>query len=101
MADSRTPGMTGSGMPGLGVRLIGAHDVAASLAAAFDDDPVWEYLVRGSRNRTGRLSTIFRAMIRQQHLPHCASYTDSERAGGALWDPPCLWRMTPSQDPDL
>lgn len=100
MADSRTPGVTGSGMSGLGVRLMQAHDVedvAASLAAAFDDDPVWEYLVRGSRNRTGRLSTIFRTMIRQQHLPHSASYTDSERAGGALWDPPRLWRMTPSQ----
>ena len=65
---------------GPGVRLMGAddvEDVAASLAAAFDDDPVWEYLVRGSRNRTGRLSTIFRTMIRQQHLPHSASYTDS------------------------
>jgi GNAT superfamily N-acetyltransferase len=100
MEDPRPPGRTGSGMPRMGVHLMEldeVDDVAASLAAAFDDDPVWEYLVRGPRNRTGRLSTIFRSMIRFQHLSHSASYTDTEKAGGALWDPPRLWRMTPSQ----
>lgn len=82
------------------VRLMGADDVnevATSLAAAFDDDPVWEYLVPASAGRNGRLTTIFRTMIRVQHLRQSASYTDLERSGGALWDPPGHWRMTPSQ----
>ena len=85
-------------MPRVG--LMGAddvNDVATSLAAAFEDDPVWEYLVPDSASRTRRLITIFATMIRNQHLPLSASYTDLGRLGGALWDPPGHWRMTPSQ----
>jgi ribosomal protein S18 acetylase RimI-like enzyme len=72
-------------------------EVAESLAAAFDDDPVWEFLVPAPSTRKARMATIFRTMIRLQHLPHSTSYTDLERLSGALWDPPGHWRMTPSQ----
>jgi GNAT superfamily N-acetyltransferase len=85
---------------GPAVRLMGADDVsevATSLAAAFDDDPVWEYLVPASANRAARLATVFSTLIRRQHLRLASSYTDLERAGGALWDPPGHWRMTSSQ----
>lgn len=82
------------------VRLMNAddvNDVARSLAAAFDDDPVWDYLVPASPNRRGRLATIFSTMIRLQHLPQSVCYTDLECRGAALWDPPGHWKMTPSQ----
>jgi ribosomal protein S18 acetylase RimI-like enzyme len=82
------------------VRLATTEDVdqiSSSLALAFCDDPVWEYLVPQAKSRSRRLETIFKTMLLHQHLAHSASYTDSERLGAALWDPPGHWRMTPAQ----
>jgi ribosomal protein S18 acetylase RimI-like enzyme len=44
-----------------------------------------------------RLESYFLTAIRLQHLAHSTSYTDSERVGAALWDPPGKWKMTTSQ----
>ena len=86
-------------MPGP-VRLATASDVkpiSTSLARAFEDDPVWEFLVPAAGNRLRRCEVIFSTMLRVQHVPHAACYTDPDLVGAAIWDPPRHWRMTPSQ----
>jgi GNAT superfamily N-acetyltransferase len=37
---------------------------------------------------------IFTTMLRVQHVPHAACYTDPDLVGAAIWDPPGQWRMT-------
>ncbi len=82
------------------VRLATTDDVAAiskSLARAFEDDPVWEFLVPDPATRVRRCEVIFATMLRVQHVPHAACYTEPGLAGAAIWDPPGKWRMTPAQ----
>jgi GNAT superfamily N-acetyltransferase len=82
------------------VRLATARDIAPiarSLARAFEDDPVWQFLVPNPTNRLKRCEAIFSTMLRVQHVPHSACYTDPDRVGAAIWDPPGQWRMTPLQ----
>jgi len=68
--------------------------VAASLARAFFDDPVMQYLVPDEATRRERTAAFFEVAFAVQHLHHGACYTDTDRAGAALWDPPGKWRMT-------
>jgi GNAT superfamily N-acetyltransferase len=84
----------------LQVRVATKEDIdaiAASLSRAFEDDPVWTYLLPDAASRLKRLVRYFVTAMRLQHIPHSTSYTDSALAGAALWDPPGHWRMTPSQ----
>jgi ribosomal protein S18 acetylase RimI-like enzyme len=74
-----------------------AGPLAASLARAFYDDPVMSFLVPPEATRRRRVASFFEAALTIQHLPHGASYTDTDRAGGALWDPPGHWQMRVSQ----
>jgi ribosomal protein S18 acetylase RimI-like enzyme len=71
--------------------------VSRSLARAFEDDPVWQFLVPNPVHRLARCEVIFSTMLRVQHVPHGACYTDPDRVGAAIWDPPGHWRMTPVQ----
>jgi ribosomal protein S18 acetylase RimI-like enzyme len=68
--------------------------IAESLALAFDDDPVMEFLFPNRDSRSGRLVRFFRTALLAQHLRHATCFTDAERAGAALWDPPGHWRVT-------
>jgi ribosomal protein S18 acetylase RimI-like enzyme len=70
-----------------------AGPLAASLARAFFDDPVMAFLIPDEKSRRRRVGAFFEAALTIQHLPHRATYTDTDRAGGALWDPPGHWRM--------
>jgi ribosomal protein S18 acetylase RimI-like enzyme len=82
------------------VRLATADDIdaiATSLSRAFEDDPVWMYLIPDPTKRLKRLFRYFSTAMRLQHISHSTSYTDSGCAGSALWDPPGHWRMTLSQ----
>jgi len=95
-----SPDVAGSASAHVPVRLATPADiapVARSLALAFEDDPVWEFLVPNPANRVKRCEVIFSTMLRVQHVPHAACYTDSDRVGAAIWDPPGHWRMTPMQ----
>ena len=86
--------------PGVSVRVATSQDIAAiafSLSRAFEDDPVWEYLLPDAASRLQRLSRYFATAMGLQHLQHSSSYTDAARSGAALWDPPGHWRMTASQ----
>jgi ribosomal protein S18 acetylase RimI-like enzyme len=71
--------------------------ISRSLARAFEDDPVWQFLVTNPTHRLERCEVVFSTMLRVQHVAHGACYTDPARVGAAIWDPPGQWRMSPVQ----
>jgi ribosomal protein S18 acetylase RimI-like enzyme len=82
------------------VRIAVSADVdqiAASLALAFDDDPVMAFLFPSRTSRVRRLTRFFRTGLLVQHLSRAACFTDVECAGAALWAPPGHWHMTIGQ----
>ena len=70
-----------------------AAPLAASLARAFFDDPVMSFLIPHEPSRRRRIAEYFEVALTVQHLPHGGCYTDTDRAGGALWDPPDQWKL--------
>ncbi|MFC4909970.1 GNAT family N-acetyltransferase [Actinomadura gamaensis] len=80
-------------------RVATASDVdriAAVLARAFEDDPVWSWILPDEASRPRRLAAAFAILLREVHLRHGASehsgrFDDIESA--ALWDPPGAWRL--------
>ncbi|MQY09234.1 GNAT family N-acetyltransferase [Actinomadura macrotermitis] len=73
-----------------------AADLAGVLARAFDDDPVWRWILPGDDSRVRRLTALFGILLRHVHLPHGACETTGRGAAveaGALWDPPGRWRV--------
>jgi len=73
------------------------HPIAASLALAFEDDPVMAFLFPSRPSRVRRLARFFRAGLLAQHLSNRACFTDAECAGAALWAPPHRWHFTVAQ----
>ncbi|MEV4256299.1 GNAT family N-acetyltransferase [Spirillospora sp. NPDC049652] len=69
--------------------------MAAVLARAFADDPVWSWMLPDEASRPRRLEAAFTILLREVHLGHGAS-EHAGRYGGieaaALWDPPGRWR---------
>jgi ribosomal protein S18 acetylase RimI-like enzyme len=81
-------------------RLATLDDVAVlarSLAEAFADDPLMSYILPNDATRRRRSAALFSVVLRHQHLPHGATYTDEDRRGAALWAPPGMWKMTSGQ----
>jgi len=74
-----------------------AGPLAASLARAFFDDPVMEFLVPDEARRRERLAKFFEVAFTVQHGPHGSCYTDTDRSGASFWDPPGHWKMTLGQ----
>jgi GNAT superfamily N-acetyltransferase len=64
-----------------------------SLALAFEDDPVMEFLFPSPEGRVNKLQPFFAMLARLQHLPHGGCYTTDDTTGAALWDPPGQWKM--------
>ncbi|TDD28575.1 GNAT family N-acetyltransferase [Actinomadura sp. KC06] len=92
--------MTGTPEPSPpAVREAAAPDVAeiaAVLGRAFDDDPVWSWLLPDEASRVRRLSGLFGIMLRRVHLPHGGTELagrDARTEAAALWDPPGHWRV--------
>jgi ribosomal protein S18 acetylase RimI-like enzyme len=80
----------------VGVRLLGAEDVvpvAAVLARAFDDDPIFRAILPAPEHRSRALRALFEEWTRILHLPHPTSFTTDEHAGAALWSPPGQWSI--------
>ncbi|WP_026414594.1 GNAT family N-acetyltransferase [Actinomadura oligospora] len=86
-------------MAGSEARVATASDsdrIAAVLARAFEDDPVWSWILPDESSRPRRLEAAFATLFRAVHLGHGASehtgrFDDIESS--ALWDPPGAWRM--------
>jgi ribosomal protein S18 acetylase RimI-like enzyme len=68
-----------------------ASRIAASLAVAFYDDPVFRWFSPDDHRRGGMLPRFF-AVFAEAYLSHGETYTDGGAAGAALW-------AAPSTDP--
>ncbi|GAA1613532.1 GNAT family N-acetyltransferase [Catellatospora bangladeshensis] len=79
------------------VRVAVAGDagaLAATLAEAFGDDPVWCWMVP-PKGRHGRLERIFGALLRYA-IPRGHVYTTADRQAVTMWAPPREWRLPTS-----
>lgn len=91
--------MTSPSQPSPLVRTAAGADAAAIapvLARAFDDDPVWCWLLPDDASRVRRLTGLFDVLLRRVHLRHGATETagrDGAVEAAALWDPPGHWRV--------
>jgi len=75
-----------------------ADIVGATLADAFRDDPVFEFLVPAdAKGREVRLVTFFTSMARTYLRRDKHVYVGGEGRGAALWSPPGSWRLPPSE----
>jgi hypothetical protein len=59
-----------------------------SLACAFEDDPVLNWIVRKDNNRPQGFDRLFRTCLCALSLPHGEVLTTGDCVGGALWYPP-------------
>ncbi|MER6816344.1 GNAT family N-acetyltransferase [Spirillospora sp. NPDC000708] len=73
-----------------------AGAIAAVLARAFDDDPVWSWILPDEGSRVRRLTGVFSILLRGVHLRHEgteAAGRQGQVEAAALWDPPGRWRV--------
>lgn len=61
--------------------------LSRTLAAAFEDDPVFAWVVRDAASRRAGLPATFIAFL-ELYLPHGETYQARNGAGAALWAPP-------------
>ncbi|MER5743936.1 GNAT family N-acetyltransferase [Streptomyces sp. NPDC002225] len=64
--------------------------LAAVLASAYAEDPVWSWLMPRDRDR--RLRLLFTAHLAQQ-VPAGRVWTDPERTVAAVWAEPGAWKL--------
>ncbi|MEY2468247.1 MAG: hypothetical protein QOF21_945 [Actinomycetota bacterium] len=68
--------------------------LAAALARAFEDDPVFDFCFP-ERNRDKSFKQFFEHDLRSTHLARDETWTTVEGIhGGALWAPPGQWRQS-------
>jgi ribosomal protein S18 acetylase RimI-like enzyme len=72
--------------------------VGAILAAAFADDPVFQWLVPSERRWGKRAPAWFATEARIQLRLHAEVLVDDALHGAALWAPPGRWRHSSSDD---
>ncbi len=79
------------------VRKATAADIdalAAMLARAFDDDPIYEFLFP-QRNRPKTYARFFAHGLRSRFLAYDQVWTTTDGVrGAAVWTPPGKWRMS-------
>jgi ribosomal protein S18 acetylase RimI-like enzyme len=67
--------------------------LSATLARAFDDDPLVNWMVAQDKRRSRRVFDAMSLTLRKMTMPHGEVYTTPEIQGGALWTPPGKWKM--------
>lgn len=67
--------------------------LSAALAAAFDDDPVFQWLIPEGSGRRERLVRFFRLELRHVVLPAGAAWASDAGPGASLELPPGAWKM--------
>jgi GNAT superfamily N-acetyltransferase len=65
------------------------------MARAFQDDPVFRWMVPDDSERIRRSERGFALYLRKVYLPHDECYTTEDVVGGALWLPPDEWHLGP------
>jgi ribosomal protein S18 acetylase RimI-like enzyme len=70
--------------------------VAAVLARAFQDDPMWRWALGrdGTDERRARLDRFFGAIARVLHPRHELTFTAGDFAGAAVWMAPGRWHFS-------
>lgn len=69
--------------------------VSVTLAKAFEDDPVMEWLIPSAgRNRFERLRQFFALDMKAWNLRHDETWTTPDYRGGAIWAPPGKWKLS-------
>jgi len=68
-------------------RRVDAPRLAAALAAAFYDDPVFRWFAPDEHRRRAMLPSFFDVFV-EAYLTHGETYADEEVAGAALWAAP-------------
>lgn len=70
--------------------------LAVTMAAAFDGDPVWTWMVEHASDtperRRRRLEVLFAALLRHA-LPRGHVFTTADRSAVAIWSPPGQWKL--------
>ena len=66
--------------------------IARTLAAAFHDDPVFQFCF-GDRDMSTGLERFFRVLT-PIHLQHHEVYVGTAVEGASLWDPPGHWKLS-------
>jgi ribosomal protein S18 acetylase RimI-like enzyme len=67
--------------------------LAATLAAAFQDDPVFGWLLPEPRRRAAILPAAFDFFLRRVCMPHEETYTVDGNGGACVWLPPGTWHQ--------
>jgi GNAT superfamily N-acetyltransferase len=68
-------------------------ELARALAAAFEDDPIFSWLLPDQRRRSDKLLRFFALELEEVVLPSGTAWTSPERSGACLELPPGGWRM--------
>ena len=71
--------------------------VAATVSAAFFDDPVTQWLLPDVRQRREIIEPMF-AVYADAYLPHGETYLTADGNGAAVWLPPHAVLLTPEQE---
>lgn len=85
---------------GIGIRRANASDratVAATISAAFFDDPVTRWLLPDAQRRLEIIEPMF-ALYADAYLPHGETYLTDDGNGAAVWLPPHGQLLTPEQE---
>lgn len=69
--------------------------LATAVARAYQDDPVWSFLIPDPPRRETRLRRYFDLELRHVMLPLETTWTTADLEGGALCTPPGHWRLPP------
>lgn len=80
------------------LRLATTDDVpvlARTLARAFEQDPLIQWLVPQDAQVMDRAAQLFTGYLRLLALPHGMTWTSTDLHAAALWSPPGCWHMGP------
>ncbi len=72
------------------------HAVGRSLASAFDDDPVWRWLITDEARYSSRTSRAL-AAVASMHLAHDSVWMTETAESVAVWAPPGKHRIGPRE----
>lgn len=67
---------------------------ADAVAAGFDDNEIWVWMVPADRLRRRGLRTYYRRTLREIFVPLGASWVSADAMGAAAWVPPQRWRFS-------
>lgn len=72
-----------------------AAGMARALARAFQDDPLFNWIIPDEQKRQRALEPLFDLGLRKMILKRRHGYTTDDYAGAATWAPPDTWRISP------